>query len=215
MEIIGSEKRTMGSGIYLIIDPSMDESILLNKLKLCLREKLAAVQIWDNFKDDQNIIELINKICEQCHAKNVPILVNNRWELLNSSLLDGVHFDVIPENYTQIKGSVIQPFISGLTCNNDLTHVEWASRNKLDYISFCSIFPSQTANSCEIVNFSTIHDTTRNYGLPIYLSGGIKPENIHQLDELKYTGIAVVSGVMSTNKPNESIRKYLEKLNKK
>ncbi|ASO07487.1 thiamine-phosphate synthase [Arenibacter algicola] len=214
MEIIGSKKRTMGTGIYLIIDPSMDELTLLNKLNLCLREKLAAVQIWDNFKDNRNLIELINKIIEECHAKNVPVLINNRWELLNTTLLDGVHFDVIPENYTEIKRSITKPFISGLTCNNDLTLVEWASKNKLDYISFCSIFPSQTANSCEIVNFNTIHDAARNYGLPIYLAGGIKPENIHQLDELKYTGIAVVSGIMSTNKPNESIKKYLEKLKK-
>ena len=73
MEIIGSTKRTMGTGIYLIIDPSMDELTLLNKLNLCLSEKLAAVQIWDNFKDNRNLIELINKIIEQCHAKNVPV----------------------------------------------------------------------------------------------------------------------------------------------
>lgn len=203
----------MGSGIYLIVDPAMDESILMNKLNLCLSEKLAAVQIWDNFKVNQNIIELINRICEQCHAKNIPVLINNRWELLNNSLLDGVHFDDIPKDYTSIVRSVIHPFISGLTCNNDLTHVEWASKNKLDYISFCSIFQSQTANSCEIVNFRTIHHTSKNYGLPIYLAGGIKPENLHRLDELKYTGIAVVSGIMSSDAPNESIKKYAHKLN--
>jgi len=204
----------MGSGIYLIIDPSMDELILHNTLDLCLEEKLAAVQIWDNFKDNQNIIQLINTICEQCHAKNIPVLINNRWELLNNSVLDGVHFDEIPENYIQIKGDVSHSFISGLTCNNDLTHVEWASKNKLDYISFCSIFPSKTANSCEIVNFNTIQNAARHYSLSIYLAGGIKPENIDQLRGLKYTGIAVVSGIMNTNDPKKSIKKYLEKLNK-
>ncbi|MBC8769638.1 thiamine phosphate synthase [Arenibacter sp. BSSL-BM3] len=213
MEIRGKAKRNMGSGIYLIVDPAMDESILMNKLNLCLSEKLAAVQIWDNFKVNQNIIELINRICEKCHAKNIPVLINNRWELLNNSLLDGVHFDDIPTDYTSIVGSVLHPFISGLTCNNDLTHVEWASRNKLDYISFCSIFPSQTANSCEIVNFGTIHHASKNYDLPIYLAGGIKPENLHRLDALKYTGIAVVSGIMSSDVPNESIKKYAHKLN--
>ena len=210
-----SEKRKMGSGIYLIIDPSMDELILMNKLNLCLREKLAAVQIWDNYKDTQNIIKLINRICEQCHAKNVPVLINNRWELLNNSSLDGIHFDVIPENYTQIKRNVIRPFISGITCTNDSTNVEWASKSQLDYISFCSIFPSQTANSCEMVNFHTIHNAAKNYDLPIYLAGGITPDNVHRLDELNYAGIAVVSGIMSRNNPNESIKEYLEKIKNK
>ena len=208
----GIVKRKMSSGIYLIIDPSMDELILLNKLRLCLKEKLAAVQIWDNFNSARNILESINKICELCHAKNIPVLINNRWELINSYLLDGVHFDNIPQNYDEIKKVVNRPFISGLTCSNDLTIVEWASVNKLDYISFCSMFPSKTANSCEIVNFNTIHEAAKHYKLPTYLAGGIKPENMHQLEQLNYTGIAVVSGIMRTNTPHESIKTYQEKL---
>lgn len=205
--------RKISSGIYLVIDPSMDELLLINKLNLCLKEKLAAVQIWDNFKAEQNISALIKKVCELCHAKNVPVLINNRWELLNDFLLDGVHFDEIPENYTAIKESINKPFICGLTCNNDLTFVDWASKNKLDYISFCSIFPSNTANSCELVNFNTINKAAKHYSLPIFLAGGIKPENIDKLKELNYTGIAVVSGIMSSDRPDESIKKYQEKLN--
>lgn len=205
--------RKISSGIYLVIDPSMDELLLINKLNLCLKEKLAAVQIWDNFKAEQNISALIKKVCELCHTKNVPVLINNRWELLNDFLLDGVHFDEIPENYTAIKESINKPFICGLTCNNDLTFVDWASKNKLDYISFCSIFPSNTANSCELVNFNTINKAAKYYSLPIFLAGGIKPENIDKLKELNYTGIAVVSGIMSSDRPDESIKKYQEKLN--
>lgn len=211
--MINMANRKIGSGIYLVIDPAMDEVTLLNKLTICLKEKLVGIQIWDNFKDKQNITDLIRKICEQCHAKNIPVLINNKWELLNNSLLDGVHFDKIPENYDAIKENINKPFISGLTCNNDLTFVEWASENNLDYISFCSIFPSNTANSCELVNFSTIHQASKRYSLPIFLAGGIKPENIDQLKELNYTGIAVVSGIMSTDKPDESIKNYQEKLN--
>jgi thiamine-phosphate pyrophosphorylase len=206
-------KRKINSGIYLVIDPSMDELLLLNKLNLCLKEKLAAVQIWDNFKSGQNIRGLIRKICDLCRAKNVPVLINNRWELLNDSLLYGVHFDEIPENYTAMKESINKPFLCGLTCTNDLTVVDWASENKLDYISFCSIFPSSTANSCELVDFNTIHQAAKLYSLPIFLAGGIKPENMSSLDELDYTGIAVVSGIMGSDRPDKSIKKYLEKLN--
>ena len=207
--------REISSGIYLVIDPSMDELQLLNKLTLCLKERLAAVQIWDHFKAEQNIGALIKKVCNLCHVKKVPVLINNRWELLNDFLLDGVHFDEIPENYTAMKKSINKPFLCGLTCNNDLTVVGWASENKLDYISFCSIFPSSTANSCELVDFNTIHQAAKMYSLPIFLAGGIKPENIHKLKELNYTGIAVISGIMSSDKPDESIKKYQVKLNDK
>ena len=213
MEMNMITNRKINSGIYLVIDPSMDELLLLNKLTLCLKEKLAAVQIWDHFKAEQNINSLLKKVCDLCHAKNVPVLINNRWEFLNDFLLDGVHFDEIPENYTAMKESINKPFLCGLTCNNDLTFVDWASENKLDYISFCSIFPSSTANSCELVDFNIIHQAAMLYSLPIFLAGGIKPENINKLKELDYTGIAVISGIMSSDKPDESIKKYQEKLN--
>jgi len=212
---MNTTKSKISSGIYLVIDPSMDELLLLNKLTLCLKEKLAAVQIWDHFKAEQNISGLIRKICDLCHAKNVPVLINNKWELLNDFLLDGVHFDEIPENYSAIKERINKPFMCGLTCNNDLTFVDWASKNKLDYISFCSIFPSSTVNSCELVSFNTINQAAKRYSLPIFLAGGIKPENLDKLKELDYAGIAVISGIMSSDRPDESIKKYREKLNNK
>lgn len=209
------QKRIMGSGIYLIIDPSMNEVVLLNKLNRCLLESLAAVQIWDNFKDTQDVIDLIRKICDLCHAKNVPVLINNHWDLLNRTDLDGVHFDIIPENYREIKAGLNKSFISGLTCNNDLSWVEWANSNNLDYISFCSVFPSQTANSCEIVHFNTIQKASKHYDVPIYLAGGITADNLGQLKELNFKGIAVVSGVMGATNPEESINNYLKELNTK
>lgn len=207
--------RKITPGIYLIIDPSMDELLLLKKLTLCLREGVAAVQIWDNFNEGQNIIEFIRKVCELSHAENTPVLINNKWELISKTALDGVHFDEIPDNYPEVVKSTIHPYIIGLTCNNDLTLVSWANKNKLDYVSFCSMFPSDTANSCEIVRFDTVQQASEHYSIPIFLAGGIKPENMDQIEKLDYNGIAIVSGIMSAEKPNESIKKYQDKLNKK
>lgn len=207
-----TSRKKITPGIYLVVDPSMEESVLLNKIGLCLEEEIAALQVWDNFYAGQNINELVQKICSLCHAKHVPVLINNRWELLNNSLLDGVHFDRIPENYLQIKETINKSFLTGLTCNNDLSHVRWATANQLDYISFCSIFPSTTSNSCELVNFNTIHEAAKISSLPIFLAGGIKPENIEKLKELEYAGIAVISGIMNSDKPGEAIKVYSEKL---
>lgn len=203
------------SGIYLVIDPSMEEGLLLSKLSSALKEKLAAVQIWDNFKAEQNIPDLVQKVCKICLAKKVPVFINNRYELLSNTAIDGVHFDEIPENYSEIKAIVNKPFLSGLTCNNDLAWVQWASENQIDYISFCSIFPSSTSNSCDLVEFETIEQASEIFSKAIFLAGGIKPENIEKLSSLKYNGVAVVSGIMSSDTPDLAIKQYQEKLNRK
>lgn len=208
-------KQSIDRGIYLVIDPAMDERTLLDKLDVVLNERIVAVQIWDNFPEGQPIQPLIKKISDRCHKKAVPLLINNRWEYLTETALDGVHFDTIPFNFDRIKAKVNRSFLSGLTCNNDLSTAQWAATHHIDYISFCSMFPSTTSTSCELVSFETVREAQRIFTNPIFLAGGIKPDNIRKLDELEYHGIAVISGIMTAENPIESIHQYIQYLNAK
>jgi thiamine-phosphate pyrophosphorylase len=201
-------KKTIQKGIYLVVDASMDEGVLLSKIRRVIDGKIVAVQIWDNFTEDGNKKGIVKEITALCHQQNVPVLINNQWELLLNTDLDGVHFDAVPENFNQIRTAIGKERITGITCGNDLSIVKWAGENGLDYISFCSIFPSSTANSCELVSFDTIKAARTVTSLPIFLAGGIKPGNVHLLNELDYSGIAVVSGIMSADNPNEAIEIY-------
>ena len=123
--------------------------------------KTSLVALWDNFKGLENIPEFIDKICDICKPKSVPVLLNNRWELLKATKADGVHFDEIPSKYKTIKKSISEKSLVGLTCNKDLEIIEWAINNQLDYISFCPIFPSSTSISCELVDFKVIQKQVR------------------------------------------------------
>ncbi|MDN5214382.1 thiamine phosphate synthase [Fulvivirgaceae bacterium BMA12] len=205
-------KRKIGQGIYLVIDPSQDESVLMDKLTLILQEKIVAVQLWDNFPAQRDPLKLIQNITERCHEKCVPVLINNQWEWLRATALDGVHFDRIPHNFQYIKQTINREFVSGLTCNNDLSLVQWANENGFDYISFCSVFPSTTSNSCELVKFETIQKAKSLTSMPVFLAGGIKPENVPELAALPFDGIAVISGIMNSDKPDLAIQKYSKQL---
>jgi thiamine-phosphate pyrophosphorylase len=199
-------------GIYLVADPSMDENILLEKIGECLPEGIAAVQIWE--KDpDQDLLPIAEKICSLCIPQNVPVIINNRWELLKDVQLSGVHFDQLPQNFEEIRKSFNRKFISGITCNNDLSDVVIAQKHKLDYISFCSIFPSGTANSCELVEFDTIQKARSIFSELIFIAGGITPHNLDKLTHLPFDGVAVISGILGTSNPVAAIREYKKHLN--
>ena len=206
-------KRSIQNGIYLVVDPSVNRKILLAKLEEVVQEKIVAVQLLDNFNDDKAIKLLINDIISLCHPHDIPVLINNRWQLVFDTNLDGIHFDNVPANFGKIKNELNRNIITGITCSNDLSIVQWADENKFDYISFCSMFPSSTANSCDLVRFDTIKEARKITSIPVFLAGGIKPENISRLDELGYSGIAVVSGIMNAEKPAEALKMYHEKIN--
>lgn len=204
--------KVLAGGIYLVIDPSMEEIDLFEKLDQVLQEGIAIVQLWDHWPIGVHKERIISAICGLCHKYQVPVFINNEWELLNSLPLDGVHFDSIPQNYNQIKQCLPKGFLSGLTCNNDLSDVEWAEKNNLDYISFCSIFPSSTSTSCELVSYNTIKQARKLTSMPIYLAGGIQLSNLSKLEGIDFDGIALISGIMSSTNPAETTKQYSEQL---
>jgi len=209
------ERNKISGGIYLVIDPSMNKPELLQKLEEALSANISVVQIWDNWQHVDNKEEIIRHICSLCHQYQVPVIINNDWHLLKSFPLDGIHFDTVPEDYHQIKQSIERDFLAGITCNNDLSIVKWADKNQLNYISFCSIFQSSTSNSCELVSFENIQQARQITSLPIFLAGGIQLNNMKELEELNYDGVALVSGIMSAENPAQITKQYLELLKNK
>lgn len=201
-------RRPIGSGIYLVIDPSMDKTALYHKLDAVLAEGIAALQIWDHFRNGEDIPALIDELCRRCHAKDVPVLINNQWPYLADTPLDGVHFDAIPPNYEAIQTAINRPFHCGITCTNDMAPVRWARDYDADYISFCSMFTSSSAANCELVTPASVREARTIYSGPVFLAGGIRPGNVKALGSLGYTGLAVISGVMSSDSPEKAIREY-------
>src|SRR5690606_32048712 len=114
-----------------------------------------------------------------------------------------------------IKRSLGKNCIIGLTCNNNLSDIEWAERNALNYVSFCSIFPSSTSNSSELVSFDTVKKAREIISMPIFLAGGIHLDNMEKLKEFDFDGIAIISGIMNSSDPAQTTKRYLELLNKK
>lgn len=207
-------KKKIQNGVYLVIDPSMKQQQLFERLAFVLKEKICAVQIWDHFINEEVKQEIIPSVCGMCKAVNVPVLINNEWTLLKQFPLDGVHFDILPANLEEIRKEVGRDFIAGVTVNNNLDVVVSAEENELDYISFCSVFPSSTSNSCERVTFDTIRNTRTLTSMPIFLAGGMRLENIGKLQGLDFNGVAVISGIMQAEDPAQATKQYNQLLKK-
>ncbi|RYF89133.1 MAG: thiamine phosphate synthase [Chitinophagaceae bacterium] len=204
-------RRKITGGVYLIVDPAIPTKKLLHKLASALDGGVSIVQIWNNWPADVNKDQLITDIAFLSHQHDIPVLINEDWNLLfTHPELDGIHLDEIPPDYylnVQLTGRDI---ITGITCGNDFKKIIWAIADKLDYLSFCSMFPSSSAGSCEIVMPSVIEKTRLLTDQPIFIAGGLTPENVVMLSgTITFDGVAVVSGIMDADSPGSSARDYL------
>jgi thiamine-phosphate pyrophosphorylase len=171
------------------------------------------IQVWDHWHSGQRKAVFIESICKAAHPHKIPVLINEDWQLMNSTSLDGVHFDEIPVDMEYIRLQILRPFLCGITCGNDVQKAQWAVDNRMDYVSFCSMFPSATANSCELVKLETVQTVRKMTGLPIFLAGGITPDNINSLADAGLDGVAVISGIMNAQDPQQKAYHYKQALN--
>lgn len=211
------DKKVTG-GVYLVLNPAIEKPVLLEKLEQALNGGVTVLQIWNNWPATFSMAEkreLISSISKLASSYHVPVLINEEWELLKDTQLDGVHFDKIPENYAQIKREIGRGFIAGLTCSNELSCIRWADENGLDYISFCSLFPSNSVDSCEIVRPETIRKAREITGMPLFLSGGISLNKMPALKEFDFNGVAVISGILNAESPRKAAASYKNALNKR
>lgn len=201
------------SGIYLVIDPSQNWEDLLLKTQQALEGGVKILQIWDHWKkgisreEKKTFCSEIKKLATSFH---VPVILNEDWELANETNLDGLHLDQIPTNFDEIR-EALKGKILGLTVSNQEDLIIWAEKNQLSYISFCSVFPSNSVDTCELVKPESIKKARKLTSLPIFLSGGISLENLEKLNRFTYDGIAVISGILSANDPKIATQDYLKK----
>ncbi|MEL7833545.1 thiamine phosphate synthase [Fodinibius sp. Rm-B-1B1-1] len=204
------------NGIYLVVDPAMDHDQLLDKVEQALEGGVEILQIWNNWSDGMrqpDREQLVTYIISIADKYDVPVLVNESWKLLKNTKAHGVHFDSIPDDIDTIRQQIGSDFITGITCSNDLDVVRWAEENNVDYISFCAMFPSPSVGSCEIVQPETVRKARELTDIPLFLSGGITPESIGKLDGLEFNGVAVISGILKDDKPQERVLSYKQILN--
>jgi thiamine-phosphate pyrophosphorylase len=207
------EKKITG-GIYLVVDPAMNTSELFSKLQQAIAGGLGTIQIWDRWQVGADKKAIIGHIKELAYERQIPVLINNNWELLKEFELDGIHLDQPADDLEARKAVVGRKVFIGLTCGNELETVEWAIANKLDYISFCSMFPSKSAGACELVSPHTVSQARQMTSMPLFVAGGISLQNIDQLKSTGMDGVAVISSVLKAAKPAEVVGSFREKLEK-
>lgn len=203
-------------GVYLVIDPKRNWETLLQQLSLALKGGLHMVQIWNHW--DEGISEdeksdFLYELRKLCFEFDVAAIMHEDWRLAVQYGLNGVHFDQIPTNFNEVRVALKNKFI-GLTVSNDLNQIRWADEQRISYISFCAVFPSSSVESCEIVNPETIKAARSITDLSIFLSGGIRPENISRLRGLKFDGVAVISGILDASNPTSVVESYISALNR-
>ncbi len=201
------------SGLYFVVDPTEASDKLLGTLERSLRGGVDLVQVWSSWKQRDQFINVVQRICVIARRYGKPLLINNDLIMAKKVDADGLHadnFDLTPD---QVRAKLGSDKIVGYTTGNDLSRVKWAEGKGADYVSFCSIFPTSSVATCEIVPLDTVKKARRMVKLPIFASGGINLHNAARVIEAGADGIAVISALQKATDPEATARELKKAIN--
>lgn len=190
--------------VYLVADASLPQKYLVKKFTKCFESGLNLLQLYNTQKCSS---EWLNSIADLANLHKVNVVIYNDVDSVISTKIKAIHLDEV-EDIIEVEKNAGKLTYKGVTVGNDLTKIAKAEELGYDYISFCSLFPTTSANVCDFVNFETIKQARNVFSKEIFLAGGITVSTVKKLKELDYDGIVAISAIFESDNIAKTIQTF-------
>lgn len=180
-------------GLYGITDtPLMPGEDLLNKVEAALKGGACIIQYRDKTDDHERREQEARALVALCNRYQVPLLVNDDYELAAKIAAPGVHMGQTDGEVAKARALLGEQAIIGVTCHDSLELAIKAEAEGADYVAFGRFFPSNTKPGAKPAPTRLLKEAKEQLKVPICTIGGITLENAPQLIEQGADMIAVV-----------------------
>lgn len=169
----------------------------------------------DPSADGEETAWVVKKICKKYGA---VLIINDNVSVAQKIQADGVHLgkkDMLPSKARLLLGPAA---IIGGTANT-LRDMLWCTEEGCDYIGVGPYRYTDTkkelspiVGSCGMIDISEAYSIKAANPVPIIAIGGIKVEDISELLQSGYHGVAVSSAIAKAPNPSRSAQKFLDQL---
>ena len=199
----------MIQGLYAITPSGLEESDLLSKTEILLKEGIKLIQYRDKILDKKTFQEKAHALLKLTKKYGAKLVINDHIEICLEISADGFHLGL--EDYSS-KGNVEllkknKEFISknlicGLSCkwNKELVVNPPENEIKWTYLAVGSFYPSNTKSTIPETNESVKRKFLSYTDKPLVAIGGINKKNIGKVRSLGYSCFALSEALFKNPK---------------
>lgn len=200
-------------GVYLITPDLNDTDRLLTLCESVLTQSVALMQYRNKSAPATLKRRQASALLQRCRIANVPLLINDDWQLAAELGADGVHLGKQDANPSAVRDALGSQALIGVSCYDDMARARAAAMLDVDYLAFGAVFPSPTKPLAPQAPLHLFTDA-RALGKATVAIGGIRPDNSAQLRDAGADFIAVISGVFNAPDPATALAAYIHSFNK-
>jgi len=190
--------------LYFITDSTgFSEEEFLCRTEQALKGGVTLLQLREKNKTTREYIALAQKVHESRKKYNVPLIIDDRIDVVMAVDAEGVHLgqsDMPVDIARRILG---EGKIIGATAKT-VPQALQAYKNGADNLGVGAIYPTTTKVKTVLTSVDTLKDIVKAVPIPVNAIGGLNKNNMSVLEDSGIAGVCVVSAIMKADNPQKA-----------
>jgi len=196
--------------LYFITDSTgFSEEEFLCRTEQALKGGVTLLQLREKNKTTREYIALAQKVHEITKKYNVPLIIDDRIDVVMAVDAEGVHLgqsDMPVDIARRILG---EGKIIGATAKT-VPQALQAYKNGADNLGVGAIYPTTTKVKTVLTSVDTLKDIVKAVPIPVNAIGGLNKNNMSVLEDSGIAGVCVVSAIMKADNPQKAAEEIKE-----
>lgn len=171
-----------------------------------------AIQLRERDLPTGELLSLAQEIHALTAPRTVPLIVNDRVDLMLALNLDGVHLrsDSLP--LLPVRQLIGPRRLIGISTHS-VEDVRRANQGGADYVVFGPIFETSSKRSFgPPLGLNLLADVCRRSSIPVLAIGGITCERVRDVRRAGAHGVAVIGALLTRDDIGEAVREFRDAL---
>lgn len=200
--------------LYAVTDSTwLKERTLPEVVEEALEGGATFIQIREKHLEYDEFIALAKEVKAVTERYHVPYVINDEVGIAKLIDADGVHLGQNDEELAKAREILGPDKIIGVSAHN-VEEAVTAEKNGADYLGVGAVFNTSTKTDVTDMSRETLRAICDAVSIPVVAIGGIKADNILELEGSRIDGVAVVSAIFAADDIKEAAKKLLVKAKK-
>ncbi|SFO10274.1 thiamine-phosphate pyrophosphorylase [Pseudobutyrivibrio sp. UC1225] len=200
--------------LYFITDSTpYDREEFLFRVEEALKGGVTLMQLREKNRTTREYIELAEAVHEISKKYNVPLIIDDRVDVMLAVDAEGVHVGAEDMPLALARKIIGPNKILGATAKT-VEVAKAAYEAGADYLGVGAIYPTTTKVKTIITSTETLDKICQAVPIPVNAIGGLNPSNMDVLKGIDISGVCAVSAIMKADSPmvaaTEMKKKFVE-----
>ena len=196
--------------LYFITDSTgFSEDEFLTRVRSALEGGVTILQLREKNRSTREYIDLADKVHELTKEFNVPLIIDDRVDVMLASGAEGVHVGAEDMPVVTARKLIGKDKILGATAKT-VEVAKKAYEDGADYLGVGAIYPTTTKVKTVLTSTETLDAITKAVPIPVNAIGGLNKDNLDVLNGIGIAGVCAVSAIMKADSPKKAAEELKE-----